>query len=349
MTISFPGPPDAENLQRAERFFSLYALQTLVGPSETPYYLGSPEPRSCRFCGKTAPQVTFKKVAHAIPDFMGNRNVFAYFECDTCNALFAKYEDSFANFLGVSRTFHQIRGKGNKIPKFKDPKTGFEVERGANAIEMHVFEEHDPFTIDYEAKTMTLVTERPGHVPLHIVKLQIKIGLTLLDPDEVADYIWACTFITSEAADARFKDDKLLYIYGYSLPGPAIFLAPFAHLYTRKEDVTEDVVEKQLVLFFANYFFQIILPFGQSDRRLHGKTITVPRYPLLVQPERLNKYGPAHLITWNFTSAEKQKAASHTLSFTFEGTVEYPVSQAPDASALLPDSTPDLPPTASPS
>jgi hypothetical protein len=340
MTISLPAPPDAENLHRAERFFGLYALQTLVGPSETPYYLGSLEPRCCRFCGKTAPQVTFKKEAHAIPDFMGNRNVFAYFECDACNILFAKYEDSFANFLGVSRTFHQIRGKGNKIPKFKDPKTGFEVERGANSIEMRVFDEHDPITIDHETKTIKLVTERPGHVPLHIVKLLIKIGLTLLDPEEVADYAWACKFITSEAADANFKDDKLLYIYGYSLPGPAIFRAPFAHLYTRKKGVTEDIVEKQLVLFFGNYFFQIILPFGQPDRRLHGKTITVPRYPLLIQQEWLDRFGPAQVLTWNFTSSEKKKASTHKLSFSFEGTVEYPVNQTPDAAALALNTTP---------
>ena len=42
----------------------------------------------CRFCGKIAPEVTFRTVAHAVPELLGNRGLTSSYECDTCNAFF---------------------------------------------------------------------------------------------------------------------------------------------------------------------------------------------------------------------------------------------------------------------
>jgi len=325
MPVRIPVAPDPENQERARRFFGLYELQTILGPSPDPSYLGTKKPRHCRFCDQSSPEVTFKKVAHAIPDFLGNRNVFSYFECDRCNAIFARYEDSFANFLGASRTFHQLRGKGNKVPKFKDKKNGLEVVMGEAALEMKSFEDHDPFTVDYAKRTLELVTERPGYVPLHVVKLLIKIGLTLLEPEEVAAYATASRFLLSETSDWRFLHNRMLSIYGYAMPGPPIFRAPYAQLYTLKNTVETPAFDKQLVLFFANYCFQLALPFGEVDKRLHGLTITNPRFPLATNQDRLDKYGPAQVLTLDLTSAEKKKGETHTLSFSFDEARKVPV------------------------
>jgi hypothetical protein len=43
--------------------------------------LGDKKKRVCRFCGKSPPDVTFKKVAHAIPELLGNKSIESAYEC----------------------------------------------------------------------------------------------------------------------------------------------------------------------------------------------------------------------------------------------------------------------------
>lgn len=59
----------------------------LVQPGEK-ITLGDKSKRACRFCGKQAPEVTFKKVAHAIPELFGNKSLDSSYECDKCNDFF---------------------------------------------------------------------------------------------------------------------------------------------------------------------------------------------------------------------------------------------------------------------
>lgn len=46
------------------------------------------KPYTCRFCGRTAPDVSFKKVAHAVSELVGNKALYLKSECDACNELF---------------------------------------------------------------------------------------------------------------------------------------------------------------------------------------------------------------------------------------------------------------------
>lgn len=38
--------------------------------------LGNKHAASCRFCRRAAPQVSFRKLAHAIPELLGNKSLF---------------------------------------------------------------------------------------------------------------------------------------------------------------------------------------------------------------------------------------------------------------------------------
>ena len=62
---------------------------TIIEPSE----------KICRFCGKKEPEVTFNKIAHAIPEMLGNKQYISLSECDTCNKKFSKYEDNLEGYL----------------------------------------------------------------------------------------------------------------------------------------------------------------------------------------------------------------------------------------------------------
>jgi len=73
--------------------------------------------RVCRFCGKKHPEVKFKdENAHAIPDGLGNKLLFCYDECTSCNnKLNNDFERDFVVYLDVRRALAGIRGK-KKIP-----------------------------------------------------------------------------------------------------------------------------------------------------------------------------------------------------------------------------------------
>ncbi|PWM79654.1 MAG: hypothetical protein DBY32_01970 [Phascolarctobacterium sp.] len=54
--------------------------------------------RKCIFCFNE--DAKFSKIAHAIPETLGNHSLISYFECDECNYKFGKmFEDDLAKFM----------------------------------------------------------------------------------------------------------------------------------------------------------------------------------------------------------------------------------------------------------
>jgi hypothetical protein len=97
-------------------------FQCLVTAMLTPgrkQFLGDAANKRCRFCRKTAPQVTFRKEAHAIPEALGNKSLFSHYECDACNQKFgAGIQDSFGKWSKPMRMMTRIRGKSG-VPTLK--------------------------------------------------------------------------------------------------------------------------------------------------------------------------------------------------------------------------------------
>lgn len=309
---------DELNYTKAISFFETYDFETIIAASETKYYLGEKQPRACRFCKETEPKVTFNTDAHVIPQFMGNKNLLSYFECDECNALFSKYEDSFANFFGISRTFAQIKGQSKKVPKFKDPKSGLEVILGDTGIQITTLKGTDVFKINEEDKSLEIITERRGYVPIHITKIIIKMGLSMLQESDILDYDYARRFIIQTDKDIYFKDNNILKTFAYFIPVPPKFPKPFMQLYKKKDGIDRLCPNRQVVLYYANYCFQMILPFADSDKGLQGKTLDFPIFPLLIDNSHFEEFGEYQKLHFNFTSNEKQGGEEHKISFSFD-------------------------------
>lgn len=76
-------------------------------------WIGEPDEnkRTCRFCGKSVPNVSFNEKAHAIQDALGNKLLFCYEECDTCNHDLAIIEDQFRILMDFRRSVFRIPRK----------------------------------------------------------------------------------------------------------------------------------------------------------------------------------------------------------------------------------------------
>jgi hypothetical protein len=99
--------PHSQYIERANSFYEVYELIDVI-VKEDPRYskrnMKLPRKRTCRFCGKSYPETQFSNYSHLLPQFVGNRNLYSDFECDTCNELFSVVENDLAEFLGLSRS-----------------------------------------------------------------------------------------------------------------------------------------------------------------------------------------------------------------------------------------------------
>lgn len=75
-------------------------------------YLGDSEQKTCRFCGKSEPEVSFKNAAHIIPECTGNHFLASNYECDACNKFFGRYlESEYSNYFLFYHNASGISGK----------------------------------------------------------------------------------------------------------------------------------------------------------------------------------------------------------------------------------------------
>ena len=145
--------------------------------------------RVCRWCHQTiksTPAVTFDEKAHAISEALGNKNLYLYDECDTCNHNFAAtIELDFIKSIQILNTVWGVQGK-NGIPKIKthnleiqhaDSSTLVSSESGNKKIT-------EPLSFSYNAGTIT---------SQNIYRALCKFALSVLEDENVLN---KCTWTT---------------------------------------------------------------------------------------------------------------------------------------------------------
>lgn len=284
---------DEINAKRYKNFNKKYkSLKAINTNTAEKIYLGSKTKRKCRFCGKSRPHVSFKNDAHVIPQFLGNRNVLSYFECDYCNELFSKYEDSFASFFSAFRTFANIKGQKG-VPKYKDPFSGFEISRNSYLVKMASHDLND-YNIDEKNKTIYLNTVKESYIPLYVYKSLVKIGLCLISNEQLDKYSKSIAFLLEKSSEDKYNKFPFARMFSYFIPGPPIEMKPIAVLFTKLErNKDNNYPHSTLVLHIPNHLLQIFIPFCSYDKHMYkiGYKIDLPIYPLTFDFSWFKKYG----------------------------------------------------------
>jgi hypothetical protein len=152
-------------------------------------FLGDRSDRRCRFCHRKEPEATFKSVAHAIPEFTGNKKLIAIYECDDCNSKFSKLlESHMANYMNLWHTFSQVKGK-RAVPSFKTiHEKKSRVDIGDANVEIKEHEGDTILAIDEGKKTITFTAKRASYIPIAIYKCLVKMVLTILPESELVNF-----------------------------------------------------------------------------------------------------------------------------------------------------------------
>ena len=310
---------DPVNRKRAAWFDARYTIAAhRIMQGNVRYAIGDKQNRVCRYCGKTRPEVTFRKEAHAFPESIGNKWLISFDECDACNDLFSrKLEDDFGKFTGPMRTMGRIRGKG--IPTFKSADGTMRVEVDASGqLRMSVREDDPRMEVDEANKRLTIHFVRQPYVPMGVFKCLTKMALAVMPQADLPRCAHLGKWLREDKHSYESFPYRPLVTLVQFTPGPLPNDVITYYLLRRKDGV-EDCFFMQFVLQFGNIIFQIGLPFPVEDKPLLvGKRNVSLAYfgnPWLGKHEEL--FGKVACYTLDLTSSEVKAKEPLPLSMRF--------------------------------
>ena len=263
--------------------------------------LGDKQNRVCRFCGKSAPEVTFKKGAHAIPELLGNKSIESFYECDTCNNMFGRgIENDLGNWSKPMRTFARIRGKSG-VPTLKKggDTPGWRIEYdNTSGFDITSYEDDPLYDIDETIKKITFKLKRDPYTPVAVLKAFMKIGLTLLPEAEAGNFPHLMAWVR-DPDHSRLFAEKCPVLYTFQ-PGPMPNDLIVALVLRRKPHVTE-YPYAYFVLGYGNEVFQVQLPSQKYDAA--RSSVSIYRFPTPESPD-LARFGPSGHGMLDFTGRE---------------------------------------------
>jgi hypothetical protein len=240
--------------------------------------LGDRNLKFCRFCQKSAPEVKFRTIAHALPELIGNKSIISHYECDTCNGLFARnVEDHLAKLLSATSSLTMIKSKGGVSSyKTRAGKSRIDVKNGL--IEMQNYLSDNIIQIRPEVNEILIKAETQPFVPLAVFKCFAKMAISVMPEADVPDYGHTINWIMNPDHSVDSEHFKWLTCYNTFQPGPMPKSFGWSLLLKRKSDKTL-LPSMVYVVTTMNQSFQIMLPCSHKDNHLIGQRVPIPPYP----------------------------------------------------------------------
>lgn len=291
-----------------------------VGPK---VFVGPPTPVTCRFCRRSKPIVTFRKEAHAISQLLGNRQLIVTDECDSCNSLFSRtLEDHLGKFTKPYRVMAGIRGQKG-FPTYRTRKKLSRIEFSpATGLQISQYPEDRILkSVDGEKREqITFFIEK--HIPAAVYKALVKISLSVMPEQELANFEHARRWILCEDhSRPLMKPLKLLF---YFVPGFRPFRKTSIMLLRKNSASTEPRLPYCLLLLtFGNLQYQIMVPSiadnrvdGQNDPEGRRLDYLIPRIPPDFGADW--PFGPPEPATVDLSSGVPVESRPFTLSLSYE-------------------------------
>lgn len=210
--------------------------------------------RVCRFCERTkAKGATFKNVAHAIPEALGNKNLTCNEECDECNKGLASIEDNLSvAYLEIRRALCHTTGKKgvNSVAG-----QNFVMDAKTNQIIIH----EDTHIKDMGDKIWVRLKGREVFTFQGLYKALSKIVVDLVETKEVKHFRNTIQWINGTLCANEFPPIKLMYC-------DTVFTQPLIELFIRKKEYDTSKGPYCFAnLFVCDLAFQFVVPFVDVD------------------------------------------------------------------------------------
>jgi len=303
------------DLLRTPNFDERYRL---LSPKYGKQEIGNPVHKICRFCGKTEKKVSFKKIAHAFPESVGNNILFSNYECDVCNQLFGNtIENEYAKFFNLYHSIMQISGKNGK------PKCNYKVpcklrsdkcaEYCINILfndempKISVCKNVDNQYVKISNDAITISKPLGKCCPIAVFKALVKMAITIMPIEEVNQFQTAIKWLLDQEHENIYNNNKLLVRY-QMIPGFSVTKYPHYCLYRRKRTVWN----KPYMLFNLTYgCFSLFLQIPRDNDNFKNEEfekMPFPPVPFWTSTEGI----------WNLSEKETKKNARQSIVLNFK-------------------------------
>jgi hypothetical protein len=240
--------------------------------------LPSSQPGVCRFCARSAPTVTFKKKAHALPESTGNKSLFTKYECDECNGFFGDgIENDFGNWSCAQRALSGVRGKENKVPTLKGQSgRTWRLEHGSDGIQV-TQNESDPIAVANDVtREIGLTVSHDQYTPVAVLKSFVKMALSLLPAEELPNFRAALKWIRNPNHQVTLVKQQMFPVLYTFVPGTR----PLEHsaILLRRRGDHLPVPYVTFVMTYGNEVIQAIIPSPERDT-ISGQRVKFPHFP----------------------------------------------------------------------
>lgn len=276
-------------------------------------YLGNENYKVCRFCRKNEPEVTFDKIAHAIPESTGNKYLASYYECDSCNEKFGKQlESEYANFSNFYHNAMEVYGK-NGVPSFqsKDGKSKAIWKNFDNSPQkkyrMSDSTDNITTTIDIENKKIIRTGTVPSYTPIAVFKCLVKMAITLMPEKEIENFRETINWILNKKHSNYYDADKKLLVWYKMIPGFNVTKYPACLLYRRKTHISK-VPYMLFSLTYGCFSYFLEIPTSKENESHCNMNIPFPPIPFPTSSEGV----------LDLTSSNKKKDDIQMIEYQFD-------------------------------
>jgi hypothetical protein len=268
-------------------------------------YIGKKEdPRRCRFCGKSAPEVSFKKEAHIIPNSFGNRRLFSHEECDICNAKYGETLDNdLAAMLAPDRALSRLKGS-KETTKFRPFELESYLEGSTTSNKVTLMSKDGENTIQLVRtgeKSMDLKIKVPKFRPADVVRNLARMAIAVAPESELSKLSNTLAWVNKE------RDWNPFYYRGF-IPGPGLDIVGIELL----KISFNDIECYEFTFIFSTCILTLPIP---------GANGLIFSNPLNSIYRLNNQYGPITADRIKITGEEKGPSEV-TIGINFERAIE---------------------------
>jgi hypothetical protein len=277
--------------------------------------------RTCRFCGKSFPEVKFSKRAHTIPESIGNKFHLSDFECDTCNSKFGNYENDFANFLGPYRTIAELSGKKG-VPKYKSRDKELSIEQAyKNAIDVKLNKMNIKNNIIYKkgGSGLRIQIEGDPYTPINAFKCLLKSAISLVDDEDLKHLSNSIKFLLDDNYITDPSNDFILSVNKFFVPGN-FTVPPFLLQYKKGINFIGFPAPSMIFIFYMrNLIIQLFIPFHDKDSFISNAGNKKQLYivPPLLKGAWFDKFGGPFPTLVNLNSSDVFKNNAQVYEWKF--------------------------------
>lgn len=212
----------------------VYSINAFDGNTKKPIGEQDKSKRVCRFCNNTRANVSFKNIAHAISESLGNKKIILNEECDECNSEFgsaAGIEGSLITFLKFYGIFFGVKGK-NGIPKIKG--RNFELSNDGQIEIKHYADSDEELGKEVDLTEAKFRLDTYDNIVMQdIYRTLCKYSLSVVDASVIHQFQDTIDWINRKTTIPKLPKVAILASYNFFKTHPSLIV------YLRQDNNTE--------------------------------------------------------------------------------------------------------------